>query len=163
MNFDEMTTGQFAERINVHPVTVRKWDDSGKLKAHHRTESNRRVYTEEQVRAYFEKIGKASGSDMDQLVAYCKELDEISAKQQTELLTMYLSNRGIQKSVIRETEKVYRNSELKRIVTKMLNGKVNKLLIYNKQVIFDEVKDMFEQIMESKDIEYIIVENEEDL
>lgn len=158
-----MSTGKFAERIGVHPVTVRSWDDSGKLKAYRRTETNRRVYTEEQVRAYFESVGNVTGSDMDKLVVYCKEINEISAKQQIELFTKYLSNRGIQKNVIRETEKVYANSELKRIVTKMLNGKVNKLLIYNKHVIFDEVKEMFEQIMEVKDIEYIILENEEDI
>lgn len=54
-----MTTSKFAQRINVHPQTLRKWDKTGVLKAHHKTPGGRRFYTEEQALAFLnEKSGK---------------------------------------------------------------------------------------------------------
>lgn len=50
-----LTVEQFARRIGVHPQTVRKWDNTGVLKAHHKTPSGRRLYTEEQVSEYFKQ------------------------------------------------------------------------------------------------------------
>lgn len=44
-----MTTSQFAQRIEIHPQTLRDWDKSGVLKPHHKTKSGRRYYTEEQA------------------------------------------------------------------------------------------------------------------
>lgn len=47
-----MTTSEFAERIGIHPQTLRKWDKSGTLKAHHKTASGRRYYSEEQAQEF---------------------------------------------------------------------------------------------------------------
>lgn len=44
-------TGQFAKLIGVHITTLQKWDRMGKLKAH-RTPTNRRFYTEEQLKEF---------------------------------------------------------------------------------------------------------------
>lgn len=44
-----MTTTEFAERIGVHPQTVRDWDKTGKLSPHHRTLGGKRRYSEEQI------------------------------------------------------------------------------------------------------------------
>ena len=48
-----LTVDEFAKRIGVHPQTVRAWDKSGMLVAHHKTPSGRRLYSEEQVKEYF--------------------------------------------------------------------------------------------------------------
>lgn len=50
-----LTTGQFAERINVHPQTVRTWVKKGLISPHHKTPSGRSVFTQEQVEEYFGK------------------------------------------------------------------------------------------------------------
>lgn len=50
-----MSTDQFAERIGVHPQTVRGWAKKGLLPPHHKTPSGRAVYTEAQVEEYFGK------------------------------------------------------------------------------------------------------------
>jgi len=42
------TTGEFAERVGVHPQTVQRWDREGTLVAH-RTQTGRRYYTDEDV------------------------------------------------------------------------------------------------------------------
>ena len=48
-----LSVEEFSERIGVHPQTVRKWDNEGVLKAHHRSPGGHRYYTEAQVVAYF--------------------------------------------------------------------------------------------------------------
>ncbi len=50
-----LTVEEFAKRIGVHPQTVRTWDNTDVLKPHHKTPSGRRLYSEEQVKEYFEK------------------------------------------------------------------------------------------------------------
>lgn len=47
-----LTITEFANAIEIHPQTVRKWDNDGSLKAHHKTPSGRRYYTQEQVEKY---------------------------------------------------------------------------------------------------------------
>ncbi len=48
-----LTVKEFAAKIGIHPNTVRQWDETGVLKAHHKTPSGRRLYTDEQVEEYF--------------------------------------------------------------------------------------------------------------
>lgn len=47
-----LTVSAFAEEIGIHPDTVREWDNKGILKAHHKSQSGRRFYTQEQVDKY---------------------------------------------------------------------------------------------------------------
>ena len=49
-----LTVEEFAKRIGVHPQTVRLWDKTGVLLPHHKTPSGRRLYSEKQVKEYFE-------------------------------------------------------------------------------------------------------------
>jgi len=49
-----LTVEEFAKRIGVHPQTVRLWDKTGALPPHHKTPSGRRLYSEDQVKEYFE-------------------------------------------------------------------------------------------------------------
>lgn len=51
-----LTTGQFAAALGVHPKTVIKWDNQGKIRAHHRSAGGRRYYSQEQVDKYIEKF-----------------------------------------------------------------------------------------------------------
>ena len=44
---------EFANEIGVHENTLRRWDKSGKLRPHHKTEGGHRVYTDEQRDNYF--------------------------------------------------------------------------------------------------------------
>lgn len=48
-----LTVSEFAKRIGVHSQTLRVWDKTDRLKPHHTTPNGRRLYTEEQVTAYF--------------------------------------------------------------------------------------------------------------
>lgn len=47
-----MSVGEFAREIGVTIQTLRNWDNSGKLKPHHRTIGGQRIYSVEQVEDY---------------------------------------------------------------------------------------------------------------
>ena len=49
---DFMNIGEFAKEIGVSVPTLRNWDNSGKLKPHHRTKGNQRVYTKAQAEEF---------------------------------------------------------------------------------------------------------------
>lgn len=44
-----LTIGEFSRRVGVSAVTLRKWEERGFLKPHHRSYTGYRYYTEEQV------------------------------------------------------------------------------------------------------------------
>ena len=44
--------GEFARLIGITSVTLRKWDERGWLKPHHRSPSGYRYYSEEQLQNY---------------------------------------------------------------------------------------------------------------
>lgn len=57
------TINEFARAIGVSESTLRNWDRSGKLKPHHRTKGNQRVYVKEQIDEFFgtDRIVKIQG------------------------------------------------------------------------------------------------------
>ena len=59
-------TGDFAEQIGVTPVTLRKWEQSGKLIPHHRSPTGYRYYSEEQLKDYLDsKVATEKGGGVD--------------------------------------------------------------------------------------------------
>lgn len=51
MQFYKIT--EFSNEIGVSVSTLRLWEKEGLLVPHHRTKGNQRVYTEDQVKEYF--------------------------------------------------------------------------------------------------------------
>lgn len=45
-------TGDFANLIGISAVTLRKWEEAGKLIPHHRSPTGYRYYSEEQLKDY---------------------------------------------------------------------------------------------------------------
>lgn len=55
-------TGDFADKIGVTSVTLRKWEQSGKLLPHHRSPTGYRYYSQEQLDAYLnDKVAPDKG------------------------------------------------------------------------------------------------------
>lgn len=53
MTNNYLTVAEFAKAIKVHPQTIRNWDNTGTLPAHHKTPSGRRLYDPSQIDAYY--------------------------------------------------------------------------------------------------------------
>lgn len=65
-----MSTGKAAKMIGVTVKTLQRWEREGRLIPVARTDSNRRLYTEGQIRDF---IGlRQTGTEPTRLVAYCR-------------------------------------------------------------------------------------------
>lgn len=59
-------TGDFADKIGVTSVTLRKWEQTGKLLPHHRSPTGYRYYSQEQLDDYLNgKVAPDKGGDTD--------------------------------------------------------------------------------------------------
>ena len=59
-------TSEVARRLGIHPFTLKRWDDSGRLVAM-RDSSGKKLYTEEQITAFAQQ----RAADKAQGVAGC--------------------------------------------------------------------------------------------
>ena len=75
MNKPFLTTSEFAKTIGVHIQTLRNWDETGKLKPHHKTPGGRRYYTREQAQTYL--------AETDELLTINKFAEAIGVHAQT--------------------------------------------------------------------------------
>ena len=65
-----MSTGKAAQLLGVTVKTLQRWEREGRLVPAGRTESNRRKYTESQLRAY---LGQVQALEVpSRIVAYCR-------------------------------------------------------------------------------------------
>ena len=65
-----ISTGKAAKLLGVAVKTLQRWEREGRLVPVARTDSNRRLYTEKQIRAF---IGLRNAlSEPTRLVAYCR-------------------------------------------------------------------------------------------
>lgn len=56
-----LTVGKAAELLGVNPMTLRRWDAQGKLKALRHPISGFRLYTEEELLQLLAKLSKQRG------------------------------------------------------------------------------------------------------
>ena len=157
---NKLSTGEIAERLGVTPHTIRNWHKSGKLVPEYvDPDTNHRYYTEDQVYEYNKRLRKkAYKYDMLNLVAYVKDIPDSSAKEQREIITKYLHNRGMKTECIQEMHKTYLNSELKGIMQQVLDDDVENIVVTTEQVFFEGTKEVIKHILEHKDVNIIIAE-----
>lgn len=55
---------EFGKRIGVTAVTLRKWEERGLLKPHHKSPTGYRYYSTKQVEDYFNGRINAKGGDL---------------------------------------------------------------------------------------------------
>jgi predicted site-specific integrase-resolvase len=75
-------TGKAAKLLGISVKTLQRWEREGRLVPVGRTDSNRRLYTESQIREFI-GIQRAGGNEPTRLIAYCRVS---SAAQKSDLL-----------------------------------------------------------------------------
>jgi len=77
-----ISTGKAAKLLGISVKTLQRWEREGRLVPVGRTDSNRRLYTESQIREFI-GIQRAGGNEPTRLIAYCRVS---SAAQKPDLL-----------------------------------------------------------------------------
>lgn len=142
-----------AEVLGIHPNTLRKWADSGKIK-HIRTASGQRRYD---VRDY---LGK--NRDM-QTVCYCRVS---SSKQKDDLQRQveYLQNRFPEAEIVKDIGSGinFKRKGLRAVLERAINGDKLRLVSAHRDRLARFGFDLIKWIIEKSDGELVVL-NESDL
>ncbi len=71
-----MSISEFAEEVGVSAATLRNWEKNGRLKPHHRTAGNQRVYSREQIDIVLNMTGVTAEKESLDEKALMKRLEE---------------------------------------------------------------------------------------
>jgi len=58
---DYLTIGEAAKLLGVSEMTLRRWDEAGKLKAYRNPANNYRLYRKSELNLFLKKISKKLG------------------------------------------------------------------------------------------------------
>ena len=124
---------KFARIIGVTSQTLRNWENSGKLVPHHRSDSNYRYYSEEQLQQILgEKRDKQKLT-----IGYCrvsshKQKDDLD--RQVESMRMYLLAQGNPYEIITDIGSGinYNKSGLQDLIKRICNYEVDKVVVLYK-------------------------------
>lgn len=128
---------KFAKIIGVTSQTLRNWETSGKLVPHHRSDSNYRYYSEEQLQQILgEKCDRQNLT-----IGYCrvsspKHKDDLY--RQVENLRMYLLAQGTPYEIITDVGSGidYKKPGLQELLKRICDREVDKVvLLYKDQLI----------------------------
>jgi len=156
-----MTIKEFSSRLGVTPGTVRKWEDSGRIKPV-RTNGGHRRYTEADIRAVMRRKTNSGGSYEKRNVIYCRvsepeQKDELI--RQAEKMQMFALGRGLEAEVIAEIGAGGNmlRPKLSALISDVINGKVDKILVLHKSRLMHAGFELFENIARECDCEIIAV------
>ena len=124
---------KFARIIGVTSQTLRNWENSGKLVPHHRSDSNYRYYSEEQLQQILgEKRDKQKLT-----IGYCrvsshKQKDDLD--RQVENMRMYLLAQGKPYEIITDIGSGinYKKSGLQDLIKRICNYEADKVVVLYK-------------------------------
>ena len=101
-----LSTGRAAAVLGVTVKTLQRWEREGRLLPFVRTDSNRRLYTEVQLREFL-GIQRNKGAAPHRLVAYCRVSN---TAQKPDLLRAYTACEAIGRSYSKYSKKAARHA-----------------------------------------------------
>lgn len=154
------TIGQFSKRVGVSVVTLQRWDREGILKAN-RTPTNRRFYTDEHI-----KIVLGLKDKPRRKVAYLRvssQAQKPDLENQKSSLVNYCESNGL---VIEQwIEEIggglnFKRPKFLKLVTDILNGEIETLVIAHKDRLTRFGFDLLEYICNLNGCTLIVLHNE---
>lgn len=92
-----MSTGKAAKLLGVSVKTLQRWEREGRLIPVARTDSNRRLYTEAQIRAFI-GLQQLISSEPTRLIAYCRvsrATQKLELANQRKILEEFVVAKGL--------------------------------------------------------------------
>ena len=150
-----------AQYLNVHPKTLQKWDRTKKLVAH-RTKTNRRYYTQDQLDAW---LNKTSTNNSKKIVAYAR----VSLSHQRNNLKnqlAFIRNYCIAKGIILDDEISdigsglnYNRPKWNKLLKDVENGKIGAIYITYKDRFIRFGFEWFNQFCLDHGCQIIVLNN----
>ena len=159
-----MRISEFAKRIGVHPITVRRMIKRGVLKPLV-TPSGQYRFTEEHVKQVLGIKENKNGK----VVIYARVSTQKQRRyldNQVEVCKQFLASKGLQiDEVITDIASSFnfKRKGLNRLLDMCFNGEVKTVCIYSKDRFSRVAYELFEQILKRLGVEILVVDNSERL
>jgi excisionase family DNA binding protein len=157
-----ITIGEAAELLGVSTITLRRWEKSGKL-VPERTAGNQRRYHISQINPAL-----AREAEIDRkTVAYARVSShdqKEDLERQKQVLELYCATQGWTFEIISDlgSGMNYHKKGLKRLLEKILEGEVSRLVITHKDRLLRFGAELVFSICEAKQVEVVILNRGED-
>ena len=151
---------EFAELLNVSVLTLQRWDNTGKLKAH-RTPTNRRYYTYEQYQKYMGITNSSKKTVIYTRVSTSNQKDDL--KKQVEFLKQYVNAKGIIVDTVIEdygSGLNYNRKQWNKLIDECMTNEIGTIIITHKDRFIRFGFDWFEKFLNKFGVKFIIVNNE---
>ena len=153
--------GDAAKYIGYKPNTLQRWDREGKLKAH-RTPTNRRYYTQEQLDSWLNSTQKQNNG---QMVAYARVSSNHQKKNLNNQLA-FIREYAVAKGIILDQEISdigsglnYKRPKWNKLLKQVEQGKINTIFITYKDRFIRFGFDWFELFCKEHGTKIIVINN----
>lgn len=153
-----------AKALGVTPLTLRRWDESGKLKPDFVTEGGRRRYELAKLQP---ELHRAVHAAERRTIAYARVSShdqKPDLERQAQLLEAYCAAQGWTYEVVTDlgSGMNYRKKGLKRLHEDIIEGRVGRLVITHKDRLLRFGAELIFAICEAKGVEVLILNRGED-
>jgi putative resolvase len=154
---------EFAELLNVSVKTLQRWDNENIITAY-RTPTDRRYYTHEHYLAYTGAISKKKNRGKTVIysrVSNTRQKGDL--KKQIEYLKQFANARGINIDAVIEdvgSGLNYKRKNWNKLIEQSLEGKVETIIILQKDRFVRFGFDWFKNLLESNGVEILIANND---
>lgn len=160
-NMNTISITKAAAQLGVGVKTLQRWDRQGKLRAG-RTVTNRRYYTQEQLRAFLQMPVQKR-----RIVVYCRvssQAQRPDLKNQRKVLEDFCSNTGL--SNVDYVEEIggglnFTRPKFTQLIDDIVSGQVAKLLIAHKDRLARFGFPLLHHICEFNGCELLVLNNEQ--
>jgi len=159
-----VTIGQAAKILGVSEMTLRRWDEDGKLVST-RTEGGHRRYDISKIRP--ETVRKYEFSEGRKTIAYARvssrdQRDDL--ERQKQVLELFCSKNGWQFEIIDDigSGMNYYKKGLKKLLDAILDDRVGRLVLTHKDRLLRFGAELVFSICEAKGVEVVIINKGDD-
>ena len=155
------SVGKFAKKIGVSVNTLQRWDREGILTAH-RSPTNQRFYTEEDLDNYFNRNKIKAGK---KTVAYCRVSSssrKSNLEHQEQFIQEYLNANGVILDKIYKdiaSGLNYKRPEWNKLLEEVKSNKIDKIYITYKDRFVRFGFEWFEDLCKEHNTEIIVLNN----
>ncbi len=159
-----MRISEFAEKVGLHPQTVRAMIKRGELKPYI-TPSGQYRFTEEHVKQVLGIEEERNGKTVIYARVSAQKQKEY-LQNQVEVCKQFLASKGLQvDEIITDVASSFnfKRKGLNKLLDMCFDGEVKTICVYSKDRLSGVAYDLFEQMLKRLGVEVLIVDNSERL
>jgi putative resolvase len=159
-----VSISEAAQALGVTPLTLRRWDESGKLKPDLVTEGGRRRYD---LSRLLPELHRREDASARKTVAYARVSShdqKPNLERQAQLLQAYCAAQGWTHEVVTDlgSGMNYRKKGLRRLLDDIIADRVGRIVITHKDRLLRFGAELVFAICEAKGVEVVILNQGED-